>query len=443
MPYNYVTLAQLRAQLLARLQDDAGVNVTAAEANYYITEALRCVNALTFQWNADYVLNFSAGDRWKSLNVPGSPRQRTVTDSYLYSQMEAMLMEPMSGSVWTGTSQYDIAMLSAALQYRRDELLLQSGANTQNIFQPSPVAAQRSILADSTLDLYRVRWVCVVDSSQTAPYALGREDTVTRDAFGPLLSTQTGEPASWMITANTPLQFDVSQPPYAPGTFDMLVAYAGVPFSPPAVNLVGIPDDWTPALIYGALADVLSNSPDGRDASRAKYCLSRYEQLKKAMLTLPWLIRAQVTNLSVDTPGFLAMDSQLQNWEQRQNITDPTIVVGGVDLVALAPFVVTNGPLVSSVITVVGNAPVTVVDTQPIQLSKDGVDAVLGYAQHVATFKLGGEDFALTLPLYEQFEAYCRTKNAQYAALGIYRPDLLGNGSRNDAEDPRFIKESK
>jgi hypothetical protein len=223
----------------------------------------------------------------------------------------------------------------------------------------------------------------------------------------------------------------------------MLAAYAGLPFSPPTVNLVGIPDDWTPALIYGALADVLANAPDGRDALRAKYCLSRYEQLKKAMVTLPWLIRASVESLAVDTPGFLAMDSQLQNWEQNQSITDPTIVVGAVDLVALAPFVVTNGPTVSSVLTLVGNAPVPTSDATPIQLSKDGVDAVLNYAQHIASFKQGGEDFALTLPLYEQFEAYCRMKNSQYAALGIYRPDLFGQGSRNDAEDPRFIKEKE
>ena len=61
------------------------------------------------------------------------PRQRTVTDSDLYAQMEAMLLEPMSGGAWTGTAQYNIAMLSGALQYRRDELLLLSNANVVNL----------------------------------------------------------------------------------------------------------------------------------------------------------------------------------------------------------------------------------------------------------------------------------------------------------------------
>ncbi len=114
------------------------------------------------------------------------------------------------------------------------------------------------------------------------------------------------------------------------------------------------------------------------------------------------------------------------------------IVVGGVDLVALAPFVVDSGATVSSVLTVIGNAPIPVLDSDPVQLSRDGVDALLNYSQHAASFKLGGKDFLLTMPLYEQFESYCRAKNSQYAALGIFRPQLVTEGNRRDELDPRF-----
>ena len=435
MPYAYLTLGQLRAELLSRLQDPNGIFTPAAEANLYINEALRLLNALTYAWNADYLLNFSPGDAWKTLNVPGSPRQRTVTDSAIYSQMEAMLMEPMSGGTWTGTNQYNIDILSAAVQYRRDELLLESAANPANIFTLSPLLSTRTALPDSTLNLARVRWIAQ-DSSM--PYVLGREDVNTVDAFGPLLSIQYGSPESWMITANPPLSFDVSSPPNQPGTFDMLVSFAGPILNPPTSTTLQIPDDWTPAIVYGALADVLANSPEGRDSPRAKYCLQRYEQLKKAMLKLPWLRQATVADIAVDTPSYKEMDSWEQNWEQTHSTTDPTIVVGGIDLVALAPFAVQFGTTVSSVLTLIGNAPLPTSDSSFIQLSRDGVDAVLNYAQHVASFKLAPQDFSLTLPLYEQFEAYCRRKNAQYAALGIFRPQLLLEGNRVEEIDPRF-----
>ena len=193
--------------------------------------------------------------------------------------------------------------------------------------------------------------------------------------------------------------------------------------------------------MYGALADVLSNAPEGRDAARAKYCLQRYEQGKKAMTKLPWLISALVNGVSVDTPGFIEIDTQEQNWEQVHPADDPQIVVGGIDFIAIAPFA-TDGQI-TSVLTVIGNAPVPVNDSDQIQISRDGVDAVLNYAQHIASFKMGGKDFALTVPLFEQFEAYCRMKNSQYAALGIFRPDMLLEGNRNDIIDPRFEAEKR
>ncbi len=436
MGYNYITLAQLRAELLNRLQDTAAVNVTAAEANLYIVESLRVLNAKTFQWNTDYKLDFNPGDTWKSLNVAGSPRERTVTDTDLYTQMEAMLYELMSWGTWTGTNQYNIVMLQGALQYRRDELLLQCAGNVVNLLQPSPVLDLITTLPDSTLDLRRVRWIAV-DSSSTAPYALGREDVATVHAFQPAHQIEPGEPVSWLITDSEPLTFECSCPPNQPGTWDMLVSFSGATLAPPATTVLGLPDDWCWVALYGALADVLANAPEGRDAARAKYCLQVYEQGRKAMQELPWLSEASVASIAVDTPGYEEMDTQAQNWEQTQNATDPTIVVGGVDLVALAPFNATAATI-SAVLTVTGNAPVPVADGDMVQLSRDGVDAILARSQHVAMFKQGGADFAATLPLLEQFEAYCRTKNRQYAALGIFRPDLLDAGQRNDERDPRF-----
>ncbi len=443
MAYSYISLAQLRSALLSRLQDSGGVFFTTAEANLYIQESLRALSAKTYLWATDYLLDFNAGDTWKSLNVSGSPRQRTVTDTNLYTQMEAMLLEPMTGGTWTGTTQYNIAMLQGALQYRRDELLLACAGNVVNLLQPSPTNSMRTTLPDSTLNLHRVRWL-PVDSSLNSPYSLGREDVKTADSFYPNRGVQPGEPDSWLITADSPLTFDCSCPPNQPGEWDMLVSFAGTSFAPPTASVLGLPDDWCWVAMYGALADVLANAPEGRDIQRANYCLKVYEHGKRAMQSLPWLLEARVASISVDTPGVTEMDSQMQNWEQTQNSTDPTIVVGGVDLVAMAPFV-TSGT-VSSVLTVVGNAPVPVNDSDKVQLSRDGVDAVLARAQHVAMFKCGGSDFAATMPLMEQFEEYCRTKNSQYASLGIFRPDILMEGDGDELTDRRFEhpdKESK
>ncbi|MDD1750735.1 MAG: hypothetical protein LUO89_12785 [Methanothrix sp.] len=347
-----------------------------------------------------------------------------------------MLLEPPTGAVWTGTNQFNITNLAQALQYRRDALLQLTGANTVRLQPNSPVNSQITILDDSTLDLRRVRWVPDSSTSSVSPYALDREDVVSVDAFGDLLPIETGAPDSWMITANTPLQFSCSQPPNVPGKWDILALYAQNALAPPATSVLGLPDDWCWVAMYGALADCLSNSPEATDQQRAKYCQMRYDRGMKAMMMLPWLVRASVASLPVGTPSFKEMDAFAQNWENTWPADDPQIVVGGMDFVAMAPFVPASGATVSSILALVGNAPV---DTaQPVQLTRDAVDAVLNYAQHLASFKMGGADFMVTLPLYQQFEAYCAAQNERYAALGIMNTEMLQEGGRAEYIDPRF-----
>jgi hypothetical protein len=434
--YSYLTFAQLEGALLQRLQDTAGVFTTSAEAQLYLQEALRVYNAQV-QPNTgivDYVFDFDAGGTWLSINVAGSPRERTVTDAEIQTQMEYMLLEPPTGLTWTGTTQFNITALEQALQFRRDELLQMTGANPVNKILSAPVNSQRTILSDSSIDLRRVRWIPDSSVSSEAPYALGRGDVVSADAYGYALAIQPGAPDSWRVTSSPPLSFDVSCPPNCPGQWDTIQLYAGNALSPPTATILGLPDDWCWVAMYGALADALANSPEATDQLRAKYCLMRYERGMKAMMTLPWLLEASIASLPVDTPSYKEMDAYAQNWENTWPAGDPQIVVGGVDLIALAPF--NTGATVSSILTVVGNAQVD--STQPVQLSRDAVEQVLNYAQHVASFKMGGSDFLATMPLLKQFEDYCAAQNRRYAALSIFRPDMLQEGDRSEDTDPRF-----
>ena len=68
--YTYLTWGALRGELLQRLQDAAGVNTPAAEADLYLTEALRLLNCLTFAWNIDYTLSFNPGDLMRLRHSP-------------------------------------------------------------------------------------------------------------------------------------------------------------------------------------------------------------------------------------------------------------------------------------------------------------------------------------------------------------------------------------
>jgi hypothetical protein len=214
--------------------------------------------------------------------------------------------------------------------------------------------------------------------------------------------------------------------------------------------------------MYGALADLVANAPEATDNVRLRYCQERYKRGVKAMERLPWLINAStVAGLPVDTPSVIEMDAYAQNWEEDSNADAPNLVIGGMDFIALAPFIGNSGngygqggyggggyggdpaTTLSCVITVVGNAPIPTVDGDQIQLSRNAVDQVLNYAQHVASFKRGGTDFTITIPLYEQFETYCASVNSNYSALGIYRQPMILQGTRGLDMDPLYNKKEE
>ncbi len=463
MAYNYISFGDLKTALATRLQDPGLVWTTSDELGVYLTEALRVLNALTGIWNIDFVLTFNMGDQWESLNFPTSPRERTVTDSQVYTQMEYMLLEPPTGAVWTGTTQFTLNNFVQSLQYRRDELMMLTGANTTRYTDiASPVTGNRTELPDDVLDVRRVRWM---PSDATPPYTLQREDRTSVNAYGDLLGITPGQPDSWMITANTPLNFDCSCTPNVPGLWDLLTLNAGTALSPPnpaAPIPLNLPNDWCWVAMYGALADLVANAPEATDNIRLRYCQERYKRGVKAMERLPWLINAStVAGLPVDTPSVIEMDAYAQNWEEDSNADAPNLVIGGMDFIALAPFIGNTGngygqggyggggyggdpaTTLSCVITVVGNAPIPTVDTDQIQLSRNAVDQVLNYAQHIASFKRGGTDFTITIPLYEQFETYCASVNSNYSALGIYRQPMILQGTRGLDMDPLYNKKEE
>ena len=100
-----------------------------AELIYYLQQSLRMFNALVWYWRQDFQYNDPV-NLWNSLgSLSGSPRLRTLTDTYCYTEMEYMLLEPPTGATWTGTSQFNISDLSHALQHRRNEMIQVSNCN--------------------------------------------------------------------------------------------------------------------------------------------------------------------------------------------------------------------------------------------------------------------------------------------------------------------------
>jgi len=428
--YAWITFAAAKQALAGRLADPGMVFWADPELSLYLAESLRTWNALTEQWNADFVFTPTSIPWYNLATMAGSPRLRTLTDTYLYQVMQYHLLEPATGGTWTGTSQFSIADLSGALQRRRDEMIQVSGCNLQELPAiPSLPNTRRTIFPDSTLEPRRARFV--PDSG--LPNTMTREDTLAWDSFESQHIQTPRIPQSWGVIDGPPLTLNVDTGPNVAGTYNVIALMSGLAFNPPAATLLGIPDDWTWLAKWGALADLLGRDSEATDRSRADYCIRRYQEGLAIMKASNWLLTATINGVPVDTPSVREMDGWSPEW-QNNGTAWPSMVTAGMDFFAPCP--VGGSPRGVSMV-VVGNAPIPILDTDFLQCSRDAFDVILDYAQTLASFKMGGEEFASTKDLEKNFFKFAMDTNKRLAAMGLFR-DMLGlEGRRQNINQPR------
>jgi hypothetical protein len=426
--YSWLQFAPARAELAERLADSGNVYWTDEENGLYIVKALRMFNALTYTWKTDFV--YSSSNLWNSLALlAGSPRMRTLTDTNSYTMMEYHLLEPPTGGVWTGTTQFSISDLSQALQRRRDEMLQVSNCN--QVLMPGiglTPGTRMTTLPDTVIDVARVRYLPLGGS----PTTLYRDDTVAQEFYeAGFWQAPSGTPQTFMLTSEPPLTWVVDVPPGVPGTYEAVVSESGTAFVPPTPTLLNVPDDFVWALEWGALADLLGRESEATDRQRAAYCLRRYQDGLNLLLKTPWAMLGKVNGQAVTMDSIAATDRYSPEWDSNPTGFGPVLVIGGIDFLA-APVGLGIG------LTVLGNAPVPVLDTDYVQVSRSNWDVVLDLAQSLACFKMGGAEFEAALELESRAIQACSAENTRLKSMGSFSDILVQRGQAQDRNQERY-----
>jgi hypothetical protein len=350
--------------------------------------------------------------------------------------MQYMLLEPPTGAgAWTGTNQFALADLQLALQRRTQEVIQAAGCNIAAL---PPIATipgtLRTVLADTILEPRRIRFIPATGFGN--PITLTREDT---QAFQYFLANYLGSqpstdgPFAWSVASERPLAFDVDNAPNVPGTYELISLNSGPTFAPPASTLLGVPDDWSPLPIWGALADVLGGESEKTDRQRSAYCLKRFTDGLNIVRQSNWFVDANIDGVPCDTPSLREQDTSKLTIEWQDNPNAWLAVVqAGMDLVGVCP--VAN---CSVGVTLVGNAPILDVTNTYVQVARDQYDVVLNYAQRLATFKCGGQDFLNTEIFEKDFYRAAQATNKRLLDMGIYTDQLNSEGRREDEAVPR------
>ena len=460
-PYSYITFAQTKQQLANRLYDSNMVFWQNAELGLYITEALRTWNALTSYWRGDFLFSTAAGQTWYDLTdqtqMPLTLRPYTVLDTDIYSMIQYRLLEPGTPPLTINSLQFTADDIVQAVQRRLNELLAITGCT---ITRSSVGAVNgRITLNDSVIDVRRIAYLYQfpVSPGVTQPQAsvLFEDDTYAESSYNYYYTvTPAGIPLAYIQSTLPPINFDVDRPPAYAGSYELLTVNAGRTLDALVPGTLGMPDDWTHLLTWGALADLLGRESNAKDSFRAGYCETRYRMGLQLLQQAPALLALRLNNLVLQIDSTRAGDLYNNTWQNQAPAQPQFAYHAGLNLVALTPTPDLGGSLYgvglygvgayassvpySLMATVVENAPIPATDGAFMQVGRDDLDCIIDYAQHLASFKMGGAEFAATTAHLKRFFAQAANYNSKLAEIAEYTSFLLGQSPRDDQMHPRY-----
>lgn len=404
MPYTQPTLAQARTALAARLQDGAQVRWIAAELDLYLREALRTWNAWTsFYRDRDTFTTTLAEPFYDLPTVLPTLRGYTVTTYEIVTALQYALLEPPTPGAWTGTDQFTLGQLYSAVARRRDQFLQDTGiVQTRTVTSyGAPPASGRLPLSEDVLLVRRAAWR--PDGTQFQQPLLVSDDW-SANHYTPAWPVSVAPPSAYSVSTVPPLTLQLLPPTSLPGTLDLVAVHRGLPITEGVDSLVGIPDDWTWVVKYGALADLLGGDGLALDPQRAAYCQLRWQQGIAQATTTPVVLAARRADLPILLGSLADADRYSPLWQLVPGVPRMLLLAGG-NLVACWPPPGAPGGPWSITLDVVANMPVPTANSDVLQVSADVYDAVLDLAQHTALVKEGPGQIELAMGLLERAAA--------------------------------------
>ena len=431
MPFTQYSQATLAAEVLEALADPSAVYWSLDEVYRAINEALLYWGALTSYWRERGQFSTVAATPFYDLSVQlPTLRARTYTFGQLTKEIQYALQEPANGVAGTNmTSQFTIGRLTNALKRARSEFVLDSRLPlTFGPFNFAPAANGRVSLDQTIALIARAAWK---DTFSGVFQPLRREDAWGADSYNALWAqTPATLPYAYSMAETRPIELQFIPPAISSGQLHLV--YASTPDLTIADGTsFALPDEFALAAKYGAMYDMLSNYSEGFDPLRAQYSLERYNAAVEAAKMMRSVARVQVNNLPVPLDTLWNLDAARPTWQNRQG--SPNYAATAYDLVALSD--VPNGVYGISC-DLVRSAPLPVLTTDYIQVGHEDIPYLFDYTRHVLSFKLGGAEFAATMPLYDNFLQGAAQRNKLLAAKARYLTPLFGQGQIEEAEVP-------
>jgi hypothetical protein len=410
--YTFETFAQLKTQLANRLHDPSKTYWTDAELGAILTEALRTFSFFTWHWRDQGTFNLVPGTTiYDIANELSAQLGQTVTDRNLINDIQYHFQEPATSAWaagWTGTAMFTMTDLTHALQKRRNKFLAETGCYITRTVQASGVpVGGRIAMPQTVIDIRRI--ARLNDGVYTN---LWRVDEHELTAYSQTWTTPAAQdPVQYSVLATQPLMVQLAPAPTASATLDILTVSAGADLSPTTTATVfGVPDDMTWIVKWGAMADLLQKDGPAQDPERAKYCEERYQHGVKLARMTASIVAARIGTTPLLVCPLAELDAYHIGWQSATAGTPTILATAGHNMVAVSP---PPDAGTAVYLDVIKNATIPTGDADFVQVGKEMIAAILDYAEHLAMFKVGGDEWKSTDQLLGQFFSMAGNYNSR------------------------------
>lgn len=443
--YTHTTFAQAKQRLASLLGDTGMVFYTDTELGLYIKEALRFWGLSSQYFRASGRFQTVAGQAFYDIRniddgVGNLLQSNTLTDRDLINDSLYQLVEPPISN-WAlgyqGSEMFSLNEISDLLAKSRDDLLRHSGVIYTETSYPLNIGTNRHDLEEETIHILR----CSVDETASeGPLPLWVIDYFQAQSTVDAISDNTpGRPKAFATNYTPTLALDLFPAPANPGDLLVYSVESGPAFNPTSVaTLVGLPEDACWIARYQMMADLLNADGLANAPEMARYCLQRVEQGWDFLNMYQGLLWATLGGKRMTIASLGQLDSQRPGW-QRSSGAPRSLHQLSWNLFACYP--IPDDEYVIEV-ELVRKAIVPSVDTDFIQVGTEQMDRIYDYAQHIATFKLQGSEFASTLPLLEETSQMALEHHALQAGAAINYPTQMRQAQQDRLMRPYRRREA-
>jgi hypothetical protein len=422
MPFTVITLGEFLDQLAARLDDPTNTFFSRAELLDYTKESLRTWAAHTGYWISRGQLttefltkDYDLGEKLLDSNEV-KIQERVITDRDMITSLCYALLDtpPVDWSLgWASVEQFDLALLldatRDAINYLQQQCSLITEVTSQ-VADPTPIGQHD--LTNSLVNLRSLYW----EDPEGVQTYLSRQDQY----LSTLLASGGSKPDAYSLVASQPRRVELSPIPTDAGTLFYIYTPGHTLLSPTtAATKLHIPTNYSWAAKWYALFTLLNAEGERRDKFRADYCAMRIKDSLALAKILPGVYRAYLNSVPIGISTSWDYDRAATNWRNTQG-KPANLITHSWNTISLHPIpgIVAENPTAEYALTldVAINAPIPTLESSYLDISADILQPLLDYAHHLACFKMGGQEFADSIPSYERFLRCAMGYNAKLLA---------------------------